>query len=87
MAAREGHLEAVDVLLRSGAKINRPEGGGNTALYWAAFYDHRNVVQLLLSKGADPNKKAAGGETPLHVAIRFNHGGVANDLRQSSVKE
>jgi hypothetical protein len=60
---------------------------GNTALFWAAFYDRRDVIHLLLSKGADINKKSKGGESPLHVALRFNHDSAADLLRGAGARE
>jgi len=85
-ASREGHLEAANVLVRSGAKIDAPEGGGNTPLFWAVFYDRRDVVKFLISKGADVNKKAKDGETPLHVALRLGHNDAAELLREAGAK-
>jgi ankyrin repeat protein len=35
VAAREGKLDVVKLLLRRGASVNTKEGGGHTALFWA----------------------------------------------------
>ena len=87
IASREGHVEAVQVLLHSGARIDDPEGGGNTALFWAAFYDHLDVIRLLVTQGADVNKKGKDGETPLHVALRLGHLEAGAVLREAGAKD
>jgi ankyrin repeat protein len=87
MAAREGDTQIIALLLRCGAAVDQPEGGGNTALFWASFYDKPSAVKQLLSNGANVNKRSEGGETPLHVALRFKHEEVAEILRKSGGKE
>ena len=53
-AARNGHLDAVRLLLRHGADSNAREGGDNTyPLHWAAANRHIEVVRALLDAGGD----------------------------------
>ena len=80
MAARNGHLEAVELLLVD--DIDAVEKGGVTPLMTAVISKslckektsngHAKVVGFLLEKGADPNGEIEGykGEPPLHVASR-----------------
>ncbi|MCJ7449416.1 MAG: ankyrin repeat domain-containing protein [Bacteroidales bacterium] len=72
VAAIEGHTDVVELLLASGADINRPsasdESGRSTPLHCAAYYGQLDVVQLLLSKGANIEAKEINGCTPLHIA-------------------
>lgn len=61
--AAENHcVEAVELLLKSGARVNATDRYGFTALHWASANDSpsADLVNLLLRHGADPN--AAGGE-------------------------
>ena len=61
-AARVGYLDAVELLLRVGAKIDIPNRMGETPLIIAVQQRHIPVVRRLLTAGADPDKKdtAAG---------------------------
>jgi len=55
-AARTGNVEAVQLLLGRGAKVNAQESvRGQTALMWAVLEDHPAVVKLLLANGAGIN--------------------------------
>jgi ankyrin repeat protein len=48
--------------------VNKTDGNGQTALYWAAKGGHPAVMQLLLENGADIEAKNSKGWTPLHSA-------------------
>lgn len=53
-AAHNGHLAAVDLLLRRGLDVNTREKGDNTyAMHWAAAAGHLEVVQRLIAAGGD----------------------------------
>jgi ankyrin repeat protein len=53
-AARHGHLDAVDLLLKRGLDPNTREVGDNTyAMHWAAAHGHPDVVQRLADAGGD----------------------------------
>jgi len=47
LAARRGHLDAVEFLLRQGAYVNAPDRAGRTPLAWAERAGHRAVAALL----------------------------------------
>jgi hypothetical protein len=47
-----GNLDAVKVLLRSGARVNTPDVYGATALHWAAWGGRHSIAKLLLDNGA-----------------------------------
>jgi ankyrin repeat protein len=56
--ARTGNVEAAQLLLAHGAKIEaREKWGGQTALIWAAAQGQAQMVRFLLSKGADTSAR------------------------------
>jgi ankyrin repeat protein len=53
-AARDGSLQALNLLLKRGASINAKEAlRGTTALMWAVEQKHSDAVKLLIEHGAD----------------------------------
>jgi ankyrin repeat protein len=54
LAAHNGHLAAVDLLLTRGLDVNTREKGDNTyAMHWAAAAAHLDVVRRLADAGGD----------------------------------
>ena len=54
LAAHNGHLAAVDLLLKRGLDVNTRERGDNTyAMHWAAAGGHVEVVRRLADAGGD----------------------------------
>jgi ankyrin repeat protein len=81
-AAREGHLEVVQVLIQGGANVNAvaQEGftGKITPLMAAARAGRVEAIKALLAAKADVGSKdvefgGGGGETALHYAARGGH--------------
>mmetsp|Transcript_16715 Transcript_16715/g.21688 ORF Transcript_16715/g.21688 Transcript_16715/m.21688 type:complete len:290 (-) Transcript_16715:50-919(-) len=72
VAAFEGNLEAVEVLLSRGANPNSCSSnvGNNTPLHDAVRGGHLDIAQKLLESGAEINARNTQGETPLHLASR-----------------
>jgi ankyrin repeat protein len=71
-AAREGHSEAVQVLLEAGADVNRVSGGDHTSpLLVATINGHFDLAMKLLEQGADPNLLSDGGASPLYIAVHL----------------
>ncbi len=54
LAAYNGHLETVRVLIERGATVDRPNDRGQTPLAGAVFKGYGEVVRLLFEAGADP---------------------------------
>ena len=93
-AAMRGSVEAIRLLVESGAEIDNratgTDGNGWTALHVACWAPDVNkgadaskwvaVVEGLLSHGADPMLSTAAGMTPLHVAARYGQVAIIRKL-------
>jgi ankyrin repeat protein len=70
MAARQGHLEAAQLLLDAGAPINQVSAGDKTSpLLIAIINGHFDLAKYLLEKGADPNIASDNGAAPLYATL------------------
>ncbi|MEV8632506.1 ankyrin repeat domain-containing protein [Streptosporangium sp. NPDC051023] len=69
-AAALDHVGVVEALLRAGADPSGREGGGWTALLWAASNGRADALKTLLEAGADPEESNDSGETALTLAVR-----------------
>ncbi|AEF83058.1 ankyrin repeat domain-containing protein [Leadbettera azotonutricia] len=73
IAARGGHREAVEVLLKAGAKVNIPsDDRGSSALMDSAMGKHHDMMEDLLKAGADVNIKSKDGQSALILAVGLN---------------
>ena len=68
VAAQNGCLEVVDLLLEAGADKEICDMYGRTPLHWAAYCGHLEIVRFLLQSGADKDKCDTDGTPPLHYA-------------------
>lgn len=69
-AVREGHVEAAQLLLESGANINHVSEGDHTSpLLMAAINGRFDMAKMLLDKGADVKLASDAGATPLYAVI------------------
>jgi ankyrin repeat protein len=78
-AAKSGRVEALDVLVELGARVDAEPYRG-TALAWAAFNGRTAAARRLLELGADPNRRGTfggpthgEGVTALHLAAQNGH--------------
>ncbi|KAK8129103.1 hypothetical protein PG984_010211 [Apiospora sp. TS-2023a] len=67
-AARGGHFEAVQILIGSGAEINRTNEEDTAALGWAALLGNLEMIRLLHDHGADLNLPDLDGQTVISHA-------------------
>ncbi|ETN70397.1 ankyrin repeat protein [Necator americanus] len=74
LAASQGQLEAVDLLVKNGAYIDCIDSDGRTAFQLAAIHGHLPIVDMLLALGADEAHKDNDGAVALHYAVA--HGDV-----------
>ena len=72
LAARNGHIEIVQLLLDHGTHVNAPGANDSTPLHEAALYQHLDIVKLLVDKGANINIVDAFNNTPADLALRDN---------------
>ncbi|WP_417336537.1 ankyrin repeat domain-containing protein [Halobacteriovorax marinus] len=71
-AARNGHLDALKVLLSFKANINTQDLEGNTALHYAASEGFKSIVSELLRENATKTIKNQQGNSPLELARENN---------------
>mmetsp|Transcript_2205 Transcript_2205/g.4956 ORF Transcript_2205/g.4956 Transcript_2205/m.4956 type:complete len:289 (-) Transcript_2205:400-1266(-) len=71
LAAEEGHVDALRLLLEHGAAVSAQSSEGWTALHCAGQSESAEAVALLIAHGADLHAKTRIGATPLHMAA-FN---------------
>tara|TARA_B100000287_G_scaffold354425_1_gene344632 strand:+ start:1831 stop:2934 length:1104 start_codon:yes stop_codon:yes gene_type:complete len=84
MAAKNGHLKIVDLLLNYGdAVIDQGDWEGETALNKASFAGHLDVVKFLLEEGAEIDRMSDNGWTALSNAVGGNHLAVVKFLLKS----
>jgi ankyrin repeat protein len=68
MAAFDGRLHVMQILLQHNADINTRENNGQVLLHTASRGGRLNVVRFLLEQGTDVNACDNDGFTPLHLA-------------------
>ena len=68
-AAREGSLEAAQMLADAGGGLNVTDPDGASALEYAIINGHYDVGKMLLIKGANPNLADRAGMSPLYAAV------------------
>ena len=85
-AALFGNIEAIDLLIQSGADVNILSTAnsycppGSTPLHFAATKEDLSCLNLLLAAGADPNIANSDGQTPLYPAALWSSVDVVNAL-------
>jgi ankyrin repeat protein len=68
-AARQGHLEAVRVLLDHGSNVNELSADRTTPLMMAVINGRFDLAMFLLERGADPKIATVAGGTPLYRVV------------------
>ena len=73
LAAAQGHVEMVMLLLSQGAEVAVQDNDGWTALHRGAKEGQKDVVSLLLNTGADITMMDSVKWTALHLAVGHGH--------------
>ncbi|XP_052069070.1 caskin-2-like isoform X1 [Mytilus californianus] len=81
LAAKNGHVEILRLLLQAGMDINRLTQQG-TCLHQAALCGKVDVAKLLLDCGVDVNRTNSHGETALDIVLKYTPCRAAKDLKQ-----
>jgi ankyrin repeat protein len=83
LAAKEGDIRRVELLMEMGADINAADDNGQSALMWAAahrFLDRSEMVTLLIRLGADVHLRDKSGQTARGLALRNGNQRIADLL-------
>jgi ankyrin repeat protein len=82
LAAAGGHSDAVDELLRAGARPNIRNRRDHdwTALMYAAKGSTSRVIDALASAGAHVSIEDANGDQPVHIAARASQRALVTSL-------
>ena len=73
-------------LLDRGIDVNQRYPGEQTALMWAAGFNHRETAELLLARGADPALRDDRGWTAAQQARANGHEAIAARLDQQQTR-
>lgn len=80
LAARNGHLEPVVKLLRSGAELETEDSHGQTALMRAVRGSHVAVIRVVVDYKANVNHQDHSGVSAVHLAVEMDSGEMINIL-------
>jgi ankyrin repeat protein len=80
LAVKNRNVGMVELLLKSGARVDRKNKRGKTPLHQAAELGDGKIVRLLLQHGADPSATYKD-KTPLDRAMDYGHGDVVEVLK------
>jgi ankyrin repeat protein len=72
-AARDGRIEAAQMLVAAKADVNQSEANGVSPLLIAVANNHLDVAKFLLEHGADPNRSDFWGRAPLWEAVELRN--------------
>uniref|UniRef100_A0A672R8I2 E3 ubiquitin-protein ligase MIB2 n=1 Tax=Sinocyclocheilus grahami TaxID=75366 RepID=A0A672R8I2_SINGR len=84
VAAHQGHVEVVKVLLQANSSIEAKDEDGDAALHYTAFGNQAEIARLLLSKGASVNLLNNSMCTALHIAVNKGFTDVVRVLTEHS---
>jgi ankyrin repeat protein len=77
LAAGQGHLSTVQLLVMHDADVEEGDKQGTTPLMNAVINGHAKIVSFLLRSGASPHARDRAGRTPLLLAAVHNRPAIA----------
>ena len=80
LATEKGHLDIVQLLIKTGIDIHQTDENGQNALHLASRYGHREIVQVLIDKGIYINQTDGEDWNALHWASLNGHTEIASLL-------
>jgi Tfp pilus assembly protein PilF len=80
LAAHDGNLRSVLLLIGYGANVEVAHLSGQTAVSQAASQGHPGVVKALVARGAKVNSRDRDGRTPLYFAAQNGNKEMVNTL-------
>ena len=83
MAAQDGHVDCLKLLLEAGCDLSVPRSNGATPAYMAARNGHTDCLHIIISAGAGVGSPF-NGMTPLQAAERGGHSTCADMLRSAT---
>jgi len=72
-AARQGSMECVRALTKSGADVNQTSADGSSPLLVAVQNGYYDIALYLMDHGADVNLANSKGWTPLYLAVKIRN--------------
>jgi len=87
MAAANGHVEIVKLLVEAGADVGTENAEGSTPLHWACLNGHVGIVDYLLDKGAKLSACNKAGKTPFDEALLRSQKEVLDYLEERHDRE
>ncbi|KAK0729629.1 ankyrin repeat-containing domain protein, partial [Lasiosphaeris hirsuta] len=80
IAAKNGDIAMIQLLLLSGARVDCYARNRKTPLMFALEHNHAMAAQILVSRGADVSQADSSGQTALGIAARKNLCSVVQQL-------
>lgn len=85
IAARNGHIECVRILIDAGADKNIQNKNGATPLMNAVLYEHIDIVRFLIEAGANLNiKNTNDQQTALEMAVDYGYTDIVDLLKSKT---
>uniref|UniRef100_F6WTX7 Ankyrin repeat and SOCS box protein 12 n=1 Tax=Monodelphis domestica TaxID=13616 RepID=F6WTX7_MONDO len=80
LAASQGHLNCLEVLLAHGAEVDSLDVKAQTPLFTAVSHGHLDCVRVLLDAGASPGGSIYNNSSPVLTAARDGAIGILREL-------
>ena len=86
IAAYQGHIKIIELLIANGADIDLKNNNGDNPLILAAYQGHTVIVKVLIANGANVNTKNNNGDTPFVISAHQGHEKTADFIRKNGGK-